>query len=75
MLWDQFSRPADSAQIAREIYRAGASELAAAFRRHSTNARRLLANPDLRDDVSFALQRDTVPFIAELKSGAVVKVH
>ena len=75
LLWDQFSRPADSAHIAREIYRAGASDLAAAFRRHSTNARRLLANPDLRDDVPFALQRDTVPFVAELKNGAVVKVH
>jgi 2-phosphosulfolactate phosphatase len=74
-VWDQFSRPGDSAHIAREIYRAGASDLAAAFRQHSTNARRLLANADLRDDVPFALQRDTVSFAAELKNGAVVKIQ
>ena len=27
---------------------------------HSRNARRLLANPDLRDDVPFCLRRDTL---------------
>ena len=71
LVWDQFSDPADSAQIAREIYRAGKSGVADAVRRHSLNARRLLASPDLRDDVPFSLQLDTVPFIAELKDGWV----
>jgi 2-phosphosulfolactate phosphatase len=75
LVWDQFSRPADSAHIAREIYRAGAKDLSAALRQHSRNARRLLADPELRDDVAFALQRDTVPFAGELKNGAVVRVH
>jgi 2-phosphosulfolactate phosphatase len=75
LVWDQFSRAADSAHLACEIYRAGASDLPAALRRHSRNARRLLANPELRDDVPFALQRDTVAFAAELRNGAVVKVH
>jgi len=75
LVWDQFSRHADSAHVAREIYRAGASDLSAALRQHSRNARRLLANPDLRDDVPFALQRDVVPFAAELKNAAVIKVH
>jgi 2-phosphosulfolactate phosphatase len=74
LVWDQFSRRADSAHLAREIYRAGANDLPAAVREHSRNARRLLANPELRDDVAFALQRDTVPFAGELKNGAVVKV-
>jgi 2-phosphosulfolactate phosphatase len=74
LVWDLFSRRADSAHLAREIYRAGASDLSAAVREHSRNARRLLASPDLRDDVAFALQRDSVPFAAELKNGAVVKV-
>jgi 2-phosphosulfolactate phosphatase len=74
LVWDQFSRHADSAHVAREIYRAGANDLSAALREHSRNARRLLANNELRDDVSFALQRDTVHFAAELKNGAVVKV-
>ena len=52
----------------------GRSDLSAAVRQHSRNARRLLASPELRDDVAFALQRDTVPFAAELKNGAVVRV-
>jgi 2-phosphosulfolactate phosphatase len=75
LIWDQFNRQADSAQIAREIYRAGANDLSAAVRQHSRNARRLLAEPELRDDVPFALQRDTVPFAAELKNGAVVRMN
>ena len=74
LVWDQFSRAADSAHVAREIYRAGTKDLSAAFRQHSRNARRLLASPELRDDVAFALQCDTVPFAAELKNGAVVRV-
>jgi 2-phosphosulfolactate phosphatase len=75
LVWDQFSRRADSAHIAREIYRAGANDISAAAREHSRNARRLLADPELRDDVPFALQRDSVPFAAELKNGAVVRMN
>ena len=75
LVWDQFSRPADSAHLARGLYRADAKDLSAAFAQHSRNARRLLANPELRGDVPFALQRDIVPFAAELKNGAAVKVH
>jgi 2-phosphosulfolactate phosphatase len=74
MVWDRFDRPADSAQIAREIYRTGRRDLQAAVQEYSANARRLLAQPELRDDVPFALQLDTVSFVAELKSGAVVKM-
>lgn len=73
LVWDQFSQPADSAHIAREVYRAG-QDLAAAFQKHSSNARRLLANPELHDDVAFALRYDSVPFNAELKNGAVVRM-
>ncbi len=75
LVWDQFRRPGDSAHIALEIYRAGRRDLGAACQEHSSNARHLLAQPDLRDDVAFALQRDTVPFAAELKNGAVVKMQ
>jgi 2-phosphosulfolactate phosphatase len=75
LVWGQYSRPSDSAHLAREIYRAGAPDLSAACRQHSTNARRLLANPDLREDVAYALQCDTVPFAAELKNGAVARVN
>jgi 2-phosphosulfolactate phosphatase len=73
LIWDQFTHHADSAQIAREIYRVGATDLAAAFQQHSCNARRLLGRPDLHDDVPFALQRDTVSFVAELKDGAALE--
>jgi 2-phosphosulfolactate phosphatase len=73
LIWDQFTHHADSAQIAREIYRVGATDLAAALQQHSRNARRLLARPELRDDVPFALQRDTVSFVAELKDGAALE--
>ena len=71
LVWGQFSHPADSAQIAREIYLAGRADLADALERHSRNARRLLADPDLREDVPFSIQLDTVPFPATLTDGAV----
>jgi len=74
LVWDLFPDPTDSARIAREIYLRHQSDLPAAFQLHSRNARRLLSNPDLRDDVPFALQRDTVPFPAALQNGAVVRV-
>jgi 2-phosphosulfolactate phosphatase len=74
LVWGQFSQPADSAQIARELYLAGRGDLSGAVERHSRNARRLLANPDLREDVPFSIQRDTVPFAAFLKDGAVARM-
>jgi 2-phosphosulfolactate phosphatase len=62
---------ADSAIIAREIFRAAQSDLLAAASR-SANARRLLANPDLRDDVAFCLREDVFAVVAEQgRDGAV----
>jgi 2-phosphosulfolactate phosphatase len=75
LVWDQFGDPVDSAHIAREIYLRGQEDLSGAFHQHSRNARRLLVMPDLRDDVPFSLQRDTVPFPAALIGGAVVKMN
>lgn len=41
----------------------------------SENAQRLLANPELRDDVAFCLQRDIFPFVAQMGTdGAIRKV-
>jgi 2-phosphosulfolactate phosphatase len=74
LVWGQFSRRADSSQIAREIYLAAKDDLSAALERHSRNARRLLANRELREDVPFSMQRDTVPFTAGLKDGAVTRM-
>lgn len=62
---------ADSAQMARVIYEQAAGNLPAAIA-HSRNGRRLLAMPELRADVAFCLQRDTLPLLASLgKDGAV----
>ncbi len=61
---------ADSSQMAREIFLSGAGDLSQAIL-FSRNARRLLGNPDLRDDVPFCLQRDTLDFIAEMREGII----
>ena len=41
---------------------------------HSRNARRLLANPELRDDVAFCWRRDAVAMVGEMREGAVEKL-
>jgi phosphosulfolactate phosphohydrolase-like enzyme len=41
--------------------------------RDSENARRLLANPDLRDDVALCLQRDTCWLVARMKTDGVIQ--
>lgn len=66
---------ADSAQMARMIYSGAKGDLFAAVGTHSRNGRRLLAMPELRDDVAFCLQRDSVQLVAALgKDGAVRRV-
>jgi 2-phosphosulfolactate phosphatase len=63
----------DSAEIALRVYRHAASDFPTTIR-SSQNARRLLANADLRDDVEFCLRRDCYPFAAVLgPDGAVRK--
>ena len=54
----------DSAEMARATYTQAKSDLAAAVGR-SENARRLLGIPELRDDVSFCLQRDRYPLVVK----------
>jgi 2-phosphosulfolactate phosphatase len=61
----------DSAQIARRAWLEAKSDLAATRIRDSENARRLLAIPELREDVAFCLQRDIFPLVAEMKDGAI----
>lgn len=72
-LWPQFraAQISDSAAIARNLYLATGGDFLAAMA-HSKNARRLLANEDLRDDVEFSMARDVLNFTAELH-GAVVE--
>jgi len=72
LLWPQFHAVpiADSAAMAREIYLASGGDFLAAMSR-SKNARRLLSNEALRDDVAFAMARDVLNFTAEMRGAAV----
>ncbi|HHY87289.1 MAG TPA: 2-phosphosulfolactate phosphatase [Verrucomicrobia bacterium] len=62
----------DSALIALDAYAAAEGDLLRAASR-SRNGRRLLANPDLREDVAFCLQRDVFDFAAALDAEGVVR--
>ena len=73
LLWLQYGSGAvaDSAHIARRLFRLEQRNLLAAVAQ-SRNGRRLMANPDLREDVPFCLQRDLFRLVAALgKDGAV----
>jgi len=71
-LWDRFeeSQIVDSARIARELWFASMGNLPEALAR-ARNGRRLLAKPDLREDVAFAARFDVYDFTAEQTRGAV----
>jgi len=73
LLWARFEEPSisDSAHIARRLYLDAKGGVERAMEEHSRNARRLLANPDLRDDVPFCLRHDALDLTAELRHGAV----
>jgi 2-phosphosulfolactate phosphatase len=60
LLWPRYDRGevADSAVVARELYLRHAGDLAGAIATHARNARRLLALPELADDVAFCVRRD-----------------
>jgi 2-phosphosulfolactate phosphatase len=62
----------DSAEVARRAYAQAKHDLALAVR-NSENARRLLAIPELRDDVAFCLQRDIYPLIARMDADGSVR--
>jgi 2-phosphosulfolactate phosphatase len=72
LVWKQFqgTNVADSAHIAREIYRVAQGDPGGALQ-HSRNAQRLLAIPELRDDVAFCWQRDVLKVVGEMRNGAV----
>jgi len=63
---------AASVETARRAYAQAKSNLAGAMS-DSENARRLLANPALRDDVAFCLQRDTCPLVARMNANGAIR--
>jgi 2-phosphosulfolactate phosphatase len=75
LVWKRFRGDgvSDSAQIARDIYLGAQGDQGGMLQR-SRNARRLLANPDLRDDVAFCRQRDALKVVGELRNGAVERI-
>jgi 2-phosphosulfolactate phosphatase len=75
LMWGRYSEEeiSDSAHIARQIYQQNRQDLLGAAR-HCRNALRLLAIPDLRDDVAWCFERDRFQLVAGLRDGAVVTV-
>jgi len=63
---------ADSALMARELYRQAGNDLMGALSR-ARNGRKLLSIPNLREDVAFCARRDAMPITVEmLPDGRVV---
>jgi 2-phosphosulfolactate phosphatase len=63
---------ADSSLMARELYRQAAADVPGALCR-ARNGRKLLSNPNLREDVAFCARRDAMPLAVEmLPDGRVV---
>ena len=73
-IWSSYAggHVSDSAEIARRIYPLLQFNLIEAMK-HSRNGRRLLSNPELRDDVYLCVQRETVSFVATLLPGGAVR--
>jgi 2-phosphosulfolactate phosphatase len=62
----------DSTQIAHRTFLSAQTDLPAVFS-GSQNARRLLAIPELRDDVAFCLQRDVFDLVAEMGTDGALR--
>ena len=69
---NEFVQLSDSAQIALRVWLEAKADLAAALG-SSENARRLLAIPELRDDVAFCLQHDTCPLVARMAADGKIR--
>ena len=63
----------NSTEIALQTYARAKSDLVATIIRDSENARRLLAIPELRDDVAFCLRRDLYPFVAKMEDDGGIR--
>src|SRR5439155_15999244 len=73
-LWPYYAsgHVADSAEIARRIYPLLQADLLGAMK-HSRNGLRLLNHPELRGDVYFCVQRETLGFVAGLQTDGTVR--
>src|SRR5947207_9610425 len=73
-LWPYYAsgQVADSAEIAGRIYPLLQTDLLGAMN-HSRNGQRLLSHPELRGDVYFCVQRETLNFVAGLQKDGTVR--
>jgi len=62
----------DSAEAARRVFREAQNDLPNAIR-HARNGRRLLENPELRDDVAFCLQRDCFDLVGLMGRDGIIR--
>jgi 2-phosphosulfolactate phosphatase len=67
-------RLSDSAMMAIDVYESCRTNASRVFER-SSNARRLLSMPELRDDVGFSFRRDVSKVAAGLKFGVVRRLN
>ena len=76
LLWPKYGDGlvADSAQIARRLFLLEQNDLLAAVAQ-SRNGRRLMARPELREDVAFCVQREVFGFVAELGEDGLVRIR
>ena len=76
LLWSKYGggAVADSAHIARRLFHLEQNDLLAAVAQ-SRNGRRLMAHPDLRDDVPFCVRRDLFSLVAELGKNGEVRIQ
>ena len=76
LLWPAYSRGriADSALIARRLFDFEKNDLGQAFA-SSRNGNRLMAQPELRDDVAFCAQRDIFDLVAKMENDGRVITH
>lgn len=76
LLWSEVAgaRISDATLMACKLYQLGSGDILKAAS-EARNGRKLLSNPDLRDDVPFCMRRDVCDFAAELqKDGRVVRM-
>ena len=74
LLWHRYAcaKVADSAGMARRLFHWAHKDLLGAISA-SRNGRRLLAHPDLKEDVAFCARVDKLEIVAELTGGEVKK--
>jgi 2-phosphosulfolactate phosphatase len=63
---------ADSAEVARRTFIGADNDLTGAMR-HARNGMRLLANPELCDDVAFCLQRDLFGIVGLMNRDGIIR--